>query len=714
MNPVAINLADLNGTNGFVVNGIDNGDNSGRSVSNAGDINRDGIDDLIIGALGADESYVVFGGSNVGSEGNLELSALDGTNGFVINDGVDDSDLLGISVSNAGDVNGDGIDDIVIGAQRAGNGAEGQSYVVFGGSNVGSGGSLEVSTLDGTNGFALNGIDNFDNSGGSVSNAGDVNADGIDDLIIGAYFAYGNNNSSYYSGESYVVFGGNDVGSGGNLELSALDGTNGFVINGINSFDYSGRSVSNAGDVNGDGIDDIVIGAPDLNSGSSYVVFGGNDVGSEGSLELSALDGTNGFVINGVDDFDYSGSSVSNAGDVNGDGIDDLVIGAPYAGNGAEGQSYVVFGGSNVGNEGSLELSALDGNNGFAINGINSFANLGRSVSNAGDVNGDGIDDLVVGAPDAESNGIYSSGSSYVIYGSNNLGSNGSLELSALNGNNGFVINGINSFDYSGRSVSNAVDINGDGIDDIVIGAPNADPNGNNSAGESYVIFGGRDILSNFNNGGDGNDSIEGSLNPDNIFALAGNDTVRGLLGDDTINGGDGNDSLFGNNGNDSLFGDNGNDTLWGQADNDTVEGGSGNDRILGNNGNDNLNGGNGADTLFGGANNDLLVGGYGNDLIFGQNGDDNLSGGNGLDTLWGGAGSDTFNISRGGNTDRIKDYVDGEDKFALGSNLTFEDLTFVQNGSTAQIRLTQAGFNEFIAAVENTDVADLDATDFV
>ena len=103
-----------------------------------------------------------------------------------------------------------------------------------------------------------------------------------------------------------------------------------------------------------------------------------------------------------------------------------------------------------------------------------------------------------------------------------------------------------------------------------------------------------------------------------------------------------------------------------------------------------------------------------GNDLIFGNNGDDNLSGGRGLDNLWGGAGNDTFNISSGGNTDRIKDYVDGVDKFALGSNLTFEDLNFVQNGNTAQIRFNQNGLNIFIAAVENTDVTDLDATDFV
>ena len=134
------------------------------------------------------------------------------------------------------------------------------------------------------------------------------------------------------------------------VELSALDGTNGFVINGIDEFDISGFSVSAAGDVNGDGIDDFIIDArsagPNGNaSGESYIVFGSND-GFSASLELSALDGTNGFVINGIDASDSSGFSVSAAGDVNGDGVDDIIIGALFAdpnGNTSAGESYVVF-----------------------------------------------------------------------------------------------------------------------------------------------------------------------------------------------------------------------------------------------------------------------------------------------------------------------------------------------------------------------------------
>ncbi|MHC0061785.1 Ig-like domain-containing protein [Nostoc sp. UIC 10890] len=503
----SLNLSDLNGSNGFVINGIDAGDFSGWSVSNAGDINGDGIDDLIIGADGADpngniyagESYVVFGGSSVGSTGSLNLSSLNGSNGFVIN-GIDARDGSGRSVSNAGDINGDGIDDLIIGARNAdpnGNRDAGESYVVFGGSSVGSTGSLNLSSLNGSNGFVINGIDAYDNSGFSVSNAGDINGDGIDDLIIGAINA--DPNGTRDAGESYVVFGGSSVGSTGSLNLSSLNGSNGFVINGIDVLDYSGVSVSNAGDINGDGIDDLIIGAQNADSngnrtaGKSYVVFGGSSVGSTGSLNLSSLNGSNGFVINGIDASDISGFSVSNAGDINGDGIDDLIIGAANAdpnGNSLAGESYVVFGGSSVGSSGSLNLSSLNGSNGFVINGIDAYDRSGFSVSNAGDINGDGIDDLIIGARFASPNGNNNAGESYVVFGGSSVGSTGSLNLSSLNGSNGFVINGIDAGDISGNSVSKAGDINGDGIDDLIIGAPNADPNGNSNAGESYVIFG--------------------------------------------------------------------------------------------------------------------------------------------------------------------------------------------------------------------------------
>ena len=506
-----INLSELNGINGFAINGIDG--RSGSSVSNAGDFNGDGLDDLIVGGpyagiagLNIGQSYVIFGRDG-GFAASLELGDLlaenggNGRNGFVII-GSDRGGRLGSSVSRAGDINGDGLDDLIVGAPfadvRTNYSREGQSYVVFGTSQS-LGASLILESLNGTNGLVINGIGDDDNSGWSVSHAGDINGDGLDDLAIGSPFADLSDNYSN-EGQSYVLFG-SDEGFDASFELADLDGTNGFVIEGINQNDKLGFAVSHAGDINGDGLDDLIVGAPDADIrddsssvGQSYVVFG-NDEGFDASFELADLDGTNGFVIDGIDSFDQAGSSVSHAGDINGDGIDDLIVGAPSAEpstRGNRGQSYVVFG-SGEGFEAIIELSDLlpenggDGSNGIVITG-NNYDNAGSSVSNAGDINGDGISDLIIGAPNFSS---YNSGSgqAYVIFGSKE-GFAPILDLADFDGS-GLLLKGIDSFDKTGQSVSNAGDINGDGIDDLIVGAPDADASGvGRDSGRSYVVFG--------------------------------------------------------------------------------------------------------------------------------------------------------------------------------------------------------------------------------
>ena len=550
-------LSVLDGTNGFILNGIDAGDQSGRSVSSAGDINGDGYDDLIIGANGADpngggsgETYVVYGGASApGTNGVLDLSDLDGTNGFILT-GIDAGDFSGSSISSAGDVNGDGYDDLIIGARGASPNEillAGETYVVYGGANApGTDGVLDLGALDGSGGFILNGIDGLDYSGGSVSSAGDVNGDGYDDLIIGAYEADPNGGSS---GETYVVYGGASApGTDGVLDLGALDGTNGFTLNGIDGYGYSGFSVSSAGDVNGDGYDDLIIGAngADPNgggSGETYVVYGGASApGTGGGFNLSTLDGTNGFILNGIDAGDNSGRSVSSAGDVNGDGYDDLIIGAIYADPNGDrsGETYVVYGGASApGTGGRLNLSTLDGTDGFILNGIDALDFSGNSVSSAGDVNGDGYDDLIIGAYLADPNGDRS-GETYVVYGgASTPGTNGVLDLSDLDGTNGFILNGIDADDRSGHFVSSAGDVNGDGYDDLIIGAPSADPNGDNDAGETYVIYGGATGTESLTpvtaQGTVAADNFTGNAGADSFTAIATNDVVRGAAGDDRI-----------------------------------------------------------------------------------------------------------------------------------------------------------------------------------
>jgi hypothetical protein len=542
-----INLSNLYGGNGFRLDGVAEYNFSGRSVSDAGDVNGDGFDDVIVGASGADlngshsgSSYVVFGKAS-GFSAHFDLSTIDGGNGFRL-DGVAEGDSLGGSVSNAGDVNGDGFDDVIVGANGAdsnGNNS-GSSYVVFGKAS-GFSATMDLSSLDGSSGFRLDGVpQNY--SGGSVSNAGDVNGDGFDDLIVGAVGADPNGS---FSGSSYVVFG-KASGFSATMDLSSLNGSNGFRLDGVAEDDFSGRSVSNAGDVNGDGFDDVIVGVAFANpngdsSGSSYVVFG-KASGFSATMELFSLDGSNGFRLDGVATFDHSGWSVSSAGDVNGDGLDDLIVGASRAApNGFDsGSSYVVFG-KVSGFSATMDLSSLDGSNGFRLDGVAAFDFSGESVGNAGDVNGDGFDDLIVGASGANPNGTYS-GSSYVVFGKAS-GFSATMDLSSLDDSNGFRLDGVER-ESSGSSVSSAGDVNGDGFDDLIVSAPDADPNGERS-GSSYIIFGRSDFGSDVDfPGTDGDDELTGTQAAERFEAGAGNDKMIGRGGADVFFGEAGDDYI--------------------------------------------------------------------------------------------------------------------------------------------------------------------------
>ncbi len=448
----------------------------------------------------------------------------DGGEGFVL-EGIATHDYAGLPVRSAGDLNGDGIDDLFIGAHNASpNGREraGEAFVVFGRTTPFPA-TFDLRRLfpagggDGSRGFVLKGIDPFDRTGQAGALAGDVNGDGVDDLVIGAFFA--SPNGARYAGESYVVFG-RTTSFPPAFQLSRLlpdgggDGSAGFVLEGVDDGDNSGRAVSAAGDLNGDGIDDLVVGAYRAghdghpSAGESYVVFG-RATRFPPAFALGDLlpqnggDGTAGFIIDGIDSGDFSGFAVSSAGDVNGDGLDDLIIGAQYAdpeGRERAGEGYVVFGRS-VGFAATFELRDLfpenggDGSEGFALAGIDAGDNAGRAVAAAGDINGDGFDDLAVGAQYADPDGRDRAGESYVVFG-RATAFPPVFQLSVLlpsgggDGSAGFVVAGIDPGDGAGRSVGSAGDVNADGIDDLFVGAFGADVNGQTNSGEAYVIYG--------------------------------------------------------------------------------------------------------------------------------------------------------------------------------------------------------------------------------
>ncbi|MEZ5926133.1 MAG: FG-GAP-like repeat-containing protein [Hyphomicrobiaceae bacterium] len=478
---------------GFSIIGASAYDYSGVSVASAGDVNGDGFDDLLIGASLVDgpsgtdygAAYVIFGGPEIVT-GPIGLSTLDGTNGFKIA-GESASGQLGRAVSSAGDLNGDGIDDFVVASGKIATVTqmEGASYVVFG-KTTGFDASIDVADLDGSNGFQISGVSVNDEAGTSVASIGDVNGDGIDDLLIGA--KGGRPNLAVGStGAAYVVYG-TTAGFAANVALSGLDGTNGYVLAGELFNEQAGISVSGAGDINGDGLNDFIIGAQNKSSGTgaAYVVFGTDQpVGAQ--LALSGLDGTNGFQLIGAGSGTHLGWAVGSAGDVNGDGFDDIVVGAPYTGSPANsGSAFVVFGKAS-GFSADFDVASLDGTNGFRVTGAPASARMGSSVAAAGDINGDGLDDIIVGAWNGGSGNNFP-GRAYVIFGQTS-GLGATFSVGSLNGNNGFEIDGSASGDRAGLSVSAAGDINSDGFDDLIVGAPAADSNGAN-AGASYVIYG--------------------------------------------------------------------------------------------------------------------------------------------------------------------------------------------------------------------------------
>ncbi|HEO69801.1 MAG TPA: hypothetical protein ENN80_00945, partial [Candidatus Hydrogenedentes bacterium] len=342
------------------------------------------------------------------------------------------------------------------------------------------------------------GDDASDRLGSDLSNGiayGDVNGDGFDDIVIGAY--RGDPPGGYNAGEVYIIYG-NAVRMAAPVDLDtdgAISAAGETRILGDNESDWAGSAVA-CGDVNGDGYDDVVIGAEAADpggrdhAGEVYIIYGGTGLPGT-TVDLNSTPGSNGETrILGDNPFDEAGYAVS-CGDVNGDGYDDVLIGAHYAdpaGGGEAGEVYIVYGGAAIGAD-VIDLSDAPGTHGETrILGDDAGDYLGHAVS-SGDVNGDGYDDIIIGAVGADPDGRAAAGEVYIVYGG--LGLPGTtVDLNSTPGSNGETrILGGDADDQCGWSVA-AGDVNGDGCDDVIIGARNAAPAGRTQAGEAYIVYG--------------------------------------------------------------------------------------------------------------------------------------------------------------------------------------------------------------------------------
>ena len=468
-----VRLADLAANHGgFAIRGTTTGYFGAVAVA-AGDVNGDGHGDLVLGdtsydngtATDAGRVYVVFGKADTATVTTAQLEA--GLGGYVLT-GSTRAGQAGFNLAGLGDLNGDGLADIGIGAPFITIGGQhwaGATYVAWGQAATDA---IDLGSLsaDG-NGYRISGAAAQARLGVSMANVGDMNGDGIPDLAL-----YTSDWVDSAGGATVVV----GKGSAAGVPLSALTAARGFTIHGI--VGSPPLRLAAAGDINGDGLADLVLGKADLSTGlgenpaAAWVVFGSTH---PQAVELGAL-GSHGFAVAGMG-YDTSNYSVAGPGDVNGDGIDDLLIGlgihpAP-GGYASDGEAWVLFG-----HRGTAPYRLADagaGIGGFHIKGEAGLSGAaGYEVAAVGDVNGDGLADMLISAPQGAFHG---DGFGYLVF-----GRTGTAEVRLSDVAAG--IGGVKILGGPGEAVADVLpagDVNADGLADVLVAT---------YSGAAYVVYG--------------------------------------------------------------------------------------------------------------------------------------------------------------------------------------------------------------------------------
>jgi Ca2+-binding RTX toxin-like protein len=676
-------------------------DHVGVAVAAVADQDGNGLQDLLTGAPQADRdgnadagvAYLFFTPSSPDSTDLRDLQDVESGEGYAIF-GEAAGDLAGYALAGIADLNGDGRADLLVGApgSDAGGAEGGAAYVLWGKAD-----DTPVQLTDiaaGTGGFRIAGMEG-EQAGSALAALGDLNGDGKAEILVGAPGADGG------AGAAYVVFGKDSTAE---VDLSAVAaGVGGYRITGMSTGEAAGMRLAALGDVNGDGRGDMLIGS----TGLAYVVFGKADT-AEVSLAVVA-NGLGGFAILPESWGDLDDIAVAGGGDLNRDGINDIVIGASRNGEGGldAGAVYVVWGGGS----GTVDLAMVaEGAGGAKVVGsAGSFT--GSSVAIAPDLDGDGAADLVIGSPGAALEQVS------ILYAPDNwqpddnvYGTNGDDLLGAGSGSRHLVGEGDDSI----YAFVGADSISAGGGNDLLDGGADADTMRGGAGDDVYYVDVAGDVV--LEEAGGGADTVDAGVSytlDDEVEALrlsaaglvgtgnAGDNQLLGSTGGDTLEGAEGADMLAGDAGNDSLDGGTGADSMAGGAGNDAYAlddagdvieeaPGAGADTVvasietaLGANlevlvlagGAHAGSGHDGANTLVGSAGDDSLNGLGGGDSLVGNGGDDRLDGGTGADSMAGGAGNDLYLVDNlldraieaaGGGADTVISAVD----FTLGTEV--------------------------------------------